>query len=546
MKTINFFLIILLVAMQAAYGQFSPDKAKQSLVRITVKADGFNPVVCTGFLWKKNSEIVTSLHAMRPNATIEIRYHGGFTHFAKVKSTYPDADLVLLEVLDLAANPVPAQAVAIKSFNPHPIKHNEELHTVGYYGGGRASMSRSLKKGDLDPEDLRHVVIKPEYVRVLTRVGFPYIDLPIIYLTGGSLLPGFSGAPLFNNSGQLIGIGNGGLESGQNNISWAIPARFLDDLDRSQTASLPQNIHELKVLFSAQVELDETVLTKNTQTKQKMQELEQNNDDEMLLEFISEQMMSYLEDEFSVYEQGSFAFYQTKNRSFDEMYSSAFDPENLDFFADEFLNNKIIIDYQTIRFDVFEDVNAGITIVVPEDSQLIYNPETDVFNADLSNYGYTDYFGIEYAGYTDEFGVIQNIDDAMFLIVEQLSTTYGLITGGLEIDEDYTYTIEVDNEKQMGYMLCSGSNFFADNAGNSYDLKLYLTILRDNNRIFYSMASMSLPVNDLAPAFEYGIDCVNNYEEAATYCDFFEQMMRMVAATHLTTFANMQFSNQGR
>jgi hypothetical protein len=132
MKTINVLLIILLVAMQAAYGQFSPDKAKQSLVRITVKADGYKPIVCTGFLWQKNSEIVTSLHAMRPNATIEIRYHGGFTHFAKVKSTFANADLVLLEVLDLDANPVPAQAVAIKTFNDNPIRHNEEIHTVGY------------------------------------------------------------------------------------------------------------------------------------------------------------------------------------------------------------------------------------------------------------------------------------------------------------------------------------------------------------------------------------------------------------------------------
>jgi phosphoribosyl 1,2-cyclic phosphodiesterase len=53
-------------------------------------------------------------------------------------------------------------------------------------------------------------------------------------------------------------------------------------------------------------------------------------------------------------------------------------------------------------------------------------------------------------------------------------------------------------------------------------------------------------VNDLAPAFANGIDCENYYENAADYCDFFEQMMRMVAATHLTTFANMQFTNQGR
>jgi hypothetical protein len=546
MKTINVLLIILLVAMQAAYGQFSPDKAKQSLVRITVKADGYKPIVCTGFLWQKNSEIVTSLHAMRPNATIEIRYHGGFTHFAKVKSTFANADLVLLEVLDLDANPVPAQAVAIKTFNDNPIGHNEEIHTVGYYGGGRASMSRSLKKGDLDPEDLRHVVIKAEYVKLLETVGFPQINLPIIYLTGGSLLPGFSGAPLFNSKGELIGIGNGGLESGQNNISWAIPAIYLEDLDKSQTASLPQNIHELKVLFSAQVELDETVLKNNPQTQQKMQELEYNNDDELLLEYISEQMMSYLEDEFTVYENGSFAFYQTKNRSFDEMYNSAFDPENLDFFADEFLSNNIIIDYQTIRFDVFEDVNAGITIVVPEDSELIYDANLDVFNADLSNYGFTDYFGLQYAGYTDEDGEIQTIEDAMFLIVEQLSLAYGTITGGLEIDEDYTYTIEVDTRQEVGYILCSGSNFFNDDAGNPYDLKLYLTILRDHNRLFYSMASMSLPVNDLAPAFANGIDCENYYENAADYCDFFEQMMRMVAATHLTTFANMQFTNQGR
>jgi hypothetical protein len=39
----------------------------------------------------------------------------------------------------------------------------------------------------------------------------------------GTLVPGYSGAPVVDNSNKVIGIANGGLDNGLSQVTWAIP-----------------------------------------------------------------------------------------------------------------------------------------------------------------------------------------------------------------------------------------------------------------------------------------------------------------------------------
>jgi hypothetical protein len=58
------------------------------------------------------------------------------------------------------------------------------------------------------------------------------VDMDVVHFQG-SLLPGLSGAPIFNDKAQIIAIGNGGLNKGQVGISWGIPASKLLELENS-------------------------------------------------------------------------------------------------------------------------------------------------------------------------------------------------------------------------------------------------------------------------------------------------------------------------
>src|ERR1035441_6399066 len=67
--------------------------------------------------------------------------------------------------------------------------------------------------GDLLPSSLAR--------RLQTR-NSPDINIEVLSIQG-HLLPGHSGAPILNAKGQVIGIANGGLQTGEVEISWAVP-----------------------------------------------------------------------------------------------------------------------------------------------------------------------------------------------------------------------------------------------------------------------------------------------------------------------------------
>jgi hypothetical protein len=506
-------LLIFFTATTVSAQQLNTVETAKSLVMIKITANG-KPTAASGFIWKHDDWVVTSLHAMQAGAQIKVLYLNSYWRDATVIRVLPAADLVLLQT-NLAEMPLNKAVKPITSY-ANQVTEREKLYAQGYHGGANGHRTQALEKGGATPETLEFLIVNTADKKKLKALGFPHLDLPIYYLNG-SLLPGYSGAPIYNLAGQLVAIGDGGLENGQINVSWAIPATYLPELENANSTQLPASLTDLSVLFSAQMQLDD------------------NFDEE---KFINEEPPVHS----SGNQQNGFEFYKTKNRSFEQMYESSFDPENLDYFAEEFEENNIFIDYSTLRFDIYEDVINGIVVALPEASQLVYQPESGSYVVDMSDYNLHQYFMLEYVGVHDTEATFSDIDDAIALVDDIIESSYGTTVGGFTFDDDYSYTLTDDDQSQVAYLLLQGNNNYFDDAGAESSLMVYLTVLLQDSKVFYSIATISMPVDALSEAMSTGIDCVDYYDSNSDECDYFEMLMRVVASTHLTTFANKQLT----
>ena len=243
-------LLILTWIFQVS-AQFKPEQAEKSLVKVMVTGGG-KLGVCSGFTWKQKSWVVTSLHAMKPGGIIEVEYPGGNIRDAKVIHVFESADLMMLET-NIDAMPLPNDVVVLSGYAGGKPEFGEKIYALGFNGGSLGNQTQVLEKGHADPETLEFLVRDKDKAS-LASVGFPSMKIPIYFLSG-SLLPGFSGSPIYNTRNELVGIGDGGLERGQMNVSWCIPAFNLDRLETSSPV-LPARLGEATLLYSAEVSID--------------------------------------------------------------------------------------------------------------------------------------------------------------------------------------------------------------------------------------------------------------------------------------------------
>ncbi len=239
--------LCLLFKSQVSLAQFDPAILNQSTVKILVKYKGKIVSVATGFVWQKNNTIVTSLHVMydQPGAIIIVEFNKR-KRKAHIKSVIAGADLVLLEV----KNPI-AGWLAIKKYNKTKPKYKAQVSALGFNRGSLGLSTRELIKGYVNPEILK-VLLPPDALAKLKASNVLDLNLPIYYLDG-SLLPGYSGSPIVDHQGSLIGIGDGGLENGASGVSWVIPAFHLDKFNFSTGTKLPKGLSLAHSAFSADV-----------------------------------------------------------------------------------------------------------------------------------------------------------------------------------------------------------------------------------------------------------------------------------------------------
>jgi hypothetical protein len=491
-----------------AKAQFDPLKVKNSVVRVVVTVNATESNVLTGFVWKSPNEVVTSLHGMSRSGNIKVLYLNNAWRDARIKKVLQKADLVLLELIPGQA-PVPSGVTPITSFSDQPIRFGTEIYAIGYNSGAQGSSSRTLKKGFVDPETLANLIPQKDKA-ALARIGFPTLDLNILYLEG-SLLPGYSGSPVFDPSGRLIGVGDGGLEKGASNVSWIIPAKYLNELEASTTRELPPNFDQLAQLFSAKATIDASV-------------------DDMAS---VEKQLAYSDIPKPI-ETNGFEFYLTKNRSINEMVESSDDAENMLKFADEMEEFNVTLDYESMRFDIYEDINNGVVLAVPEGQLLYYDAINESFNVSFPG---NDYIGLSYAGVKDDFSTT-DFEDVMVEVQEYVN--YHLAAAfqisGFVMDEEYSYWLEFDDNRKIAWLSSTGNEPVYDAVGNVYAVGIYLTLLMSNEKTFMAISTYIVPVEMLTYTATYGLDC--NYPGMNwQQCEYFNSLFKVFSAAHLTTFA---------
>lgn len=515
---ILFFL--LLWALQLPAQSFNPEKVKNALVKVIVKVNDRESNSLTGFLWKSPNQIVTSLHGMSRTGEILVLYQGQAWRKAQIKKVLQKADLVLLELLP-GQPELPAGLTPINGFHPEKVAVGTEVFALGYNGGATGSSSRQMKKGYVNPETLARLIPKKD-LDALAKIGFPALDLNIFYLEG-SLLPGFSGAPVFDTQSRLIGVGDGGLEKGASNVSWIIPATYLAELERSSLSALPAGFENLTQLFSATATIEtstperEIVMVESASAIEEFYESSFDKTDELPVEALG------------------FEFYATKNRSIIEMMETSDDPENIQKLADEFASDlNIQLDYESMQFEIYEDITNGIVLAVPEGRSLQFNIEEEAFQ--VTNPDGND-MQLFFYGMQSDFSET-DFEELLLLmgdiIDQEFAMRYGM--SGFTVDEEYSYWDEFEGGRKVAWILSMGNEYLMGEDGLQYAFYMYTTLLMTEEKTFLSLATIPLPVEMMELAMTFGLDC-NNPGIYGEYCSYFNQVFQTFAAAHLTTFA---------
>ena len=485
----------LLLAPPPLHAQFNPADLEKSLVRITIKEGGETVSAATGFVWQKPNQVVTSLHLMRSGSGAKIIVeHKKMKRDARVKQVLPGADLVLLEVTE---KPLP-DWVPITSFEPNPPKFAAEMSALGYNAGAPGTTTRQLKKGYGNPEILKSI-LPPKDRADLEIAKIPDINMPIYYLEG-SLLPGFSGAPVVDSRGRLVGVGNGGLENGASNVSWIIPATYLNALTASKQKSLPAQIAKANQSFSADLR----------------------------------SVKKYAEVEFNGY-----VFVKTKTRTFAQMLETTNDPEGLLDTASAF--DQFVIDFKSFEYDIYEDLNFGLIIALPAGVELIVDRDGDL----VANYEYEGPYEIQYRVMTSAELGMQGMQPEALL--HRLADMY---LEGLNEDEwdDYVEFEDarlIDVYGENRYVLRSAFNDFHNTQVDTKGID-YITFATNLETIFLSRGVMDRFDDQFLQRFSdaEGTDCTRHGLDAnrQEICDEATKMLKILSSVHLTSFANAQKS----
>ncbi|MCB0806625.1 MAG: trypsin-like peptidase domain-containing protein [Bacteroidales bacterium] len=517
------------------HSQIDHDKARRSIVQIMVKVPGSDPSVCTGFLWKQKDWVVTSLHAMHPQGEILVLYNGEEWFKADIKKTHQQADLVLLQVRD--GSEVPSNVVPLTKYNENQIPYRTNITAIGYNRGARKSVSKPLTRAEAgNPENLYNT-LPPDVITTLSQYQVPDVYLDIIMLDG-SLLPGYSGAPVFlDGDGSLIAIGEGGLDAGTKSVSWGIPAKYLAELELSEHKHIPAGIENSPMHYSSKVQIS----TKKEYVK--------NNENPVNLD--TEDAFEIIEKVYAGKSNGIFEFYYVKTRTFEELYETSFDTENIDMLITEIESMGLHLDYSTFEFDVYEDPLKEIIIVVPEGMPLVLDSENN-FMVDLSGLPMSDWYSLSFGGDDNVYGSTW-IASGTELYNNMNLSVLGQTVGGWTINEDFTsssaykgialnqtYTDVTD----LGWIVLDANYpYYNQLDQQNYLISSYITLLVNNESRFYSNAIMYMPelVTSYVGMGVY-LDCVNNYSADADACDYFETWMKIIIASHLTTFSELQFA----
>ncbi len=156
----------------------------------TVTVDARDRQTATGIVWSADGEILTADHVLQRDENIQVVLPDGSTHAAKILGRDPNSDLALLKI----------EKTGLTAPEFAEVKVGHLVFAVG--------------RPDDVQADLSTVIALGGPVRGHHRRLEAYIQ------TGVTMYPGFSGGPLVDASGRVVGLNSSALARG---ASLAIP-----------------------------------------------------------------------------------------------------------------------------------------------------------------------------------------------------------------------------------------------------------------------------------------------------------------------------------
>lgn len=497
-------VLLLSGSVFVALAQISSEEISKSLVKISTfyedPSNGQTMVKrATGFVWKEKEWVVTSLHAIASmEDEVELQWKDGLW-LAKPIKAFPTADLVLLKVLFASGGEIP-QWTPLNERHLGRVGEDEQLKTMGYYSDILTPYPKRLSMTRVLP--MTHSL--PGYaIEKLQALGIPDVNISVYNFHEGNLLPGFSGAPILHSkTGRIVAIADGGLENGMINISWGIPSLYLDSLEQSTLAlkEIP-TIKNAALLFSASVE-----------------KVDENNRNKTL--FDSE-----------VVHVGDFSFFKIKTRPIKYLVARADDVQR---YTEEI--NEIKSFYpgcEDLRMDVYQDINHGLILAVPEGEKLEFSDGALMVNIDYQNS-----IGYFFDKIENDIYTIEEMRDGSYFDTSEEA----LLNYFIENLPDKSYEItERENRKTN---IGAYSTFTIEATDYNGDLAglIYCKVSRIKNYVISSVSICEDLTQSNLDAFlgclDRGIDCSTSENTCDFDCGLLEKWMLCQGSVDFTTFDN--------
>ncbi len=212
----------------------------ESVVRLEVRSNGGKIRSGTGFVFGEKELVVTAYHVVAgaEDETIDAIFYENQKRLAPVKAeilrVFERSDLALL----LLSGESRAEPLERSSVSSDRLAGTSVL-ALGFPFGRPAMTDEKGTIRSLGARKLREAVGYPEQMTI-QALKFPRLSMPILDLQM-ELKPGFSGGPVVDEEGKLVGIANGGLRKGTSTVSWVVPASELEQLlvsDKENTAEI--------------------------------------------------------------------------------------------------------------------------------------------------------------------------------------------------------------------------------------------------------------------------------------------------------------------
>jgi hypothetical protein len=205
-------------------------KLKTSVVRVQVNSTN---KIGSGFIYLNQKYAITAYHVISgSNGNVKIYYQAlGLERTGRVIKTLKSADLALIEI----SSPVNVPVLATSTST---VDYNTEYTAIGFLWDAKDYFPIDLMK-----KETRNLNFLPSAtLQDITQSGCPSLTLNVFSFAGNPMVPGYSGAPIFDGDESIIGIGDGGIKEGLASVSWGIPCANLKPLFESTACDIGSTV----------------------------------------------------------------------------------------------------------------------------------------------------------------------------------------------------------------------------------------------------------------------------------------------------------------